>query len=103
MVTGSQFREMALSFADAIEGGHFDVTDFRVKGRIFATWREKDGRAVLKLEPDQQQLLIETSGPALSPVDGSWGQKGWTRVALDIIDEATLRHAMAMAWQRLSR
>ncbi|KQZ26754.1 hypothetical protein ASD50_04100 [Mesorhizobium sp. Root552] len=103
MVTGSRFRDMALSFAGAVEGGHFDVTDFRVKGRIFATWRDKDSRAVLKLAPDQQKLLMETSRTVFSPVDGSWGQKGWTKVALDIADEATLHHAMKMAWSTLAR
>ena len=102
MITNSQFWRMALSFDGAIEGGHFDVTDFRVKGRIFATWRDKDGRAVLKLAPDQQKLLMETTGTVFSPVAGSWGQKGWTRVALEAADEATLRHAMTMAWQTVS-
>lgn len=102
MITKSQFRDLALSFAGAVQAGHFDVTDFRVKGRIFATWRDKDSRAVLKLAPDQQKLLMETSGAVFSPVAGSWGQKGWTRVALDIADEATLRHAMTMAWQNVS-
>ncbi|OJU50564.1 MAG: hypothetical protein BGO03_19090 [Mesorhizobium sp. 61-13] len=103
MITKSQFRDMALSFAGAVQAGHFDVTDFRVKGRIFATWRDKDGRAVLKLAPDQQNLLMETSAAVFSPVAGSWGQKGWTRVALDIADEATLRHAMTLAWQTVAR
>lgn len=102
MTTGQQFRDMALSFEGAAEGSHFDVTDFRVKGRIFATWRESDGRAVLKLAPDQQSLLMETSADIFSPAAGAWGRKGWTEVALAGADEATLRHAMTMAWRSVA-
>lgn len=102
MVSAEEYRTMALGFAEAEQGGHFDVTDFRVRGRIFATWREKDGRAVLKLTPDQQQLLRETAGSLFEPAAGSWGLKGWTLVALDRIDATTLRHAMEMAWRNVA-
>jgi hypothetical protein len=93
---------MALDFPEAGQVGHFDVTDFRVRGKIFATLREKNGRAVLNLAPDQQKLLLETSGDQFAPVAGSWGQKGWTAVMLDKADEETVRHAMAMAWRSVA-
>ena len=102
MLSTSDFRHTALGFPETIEGGHFDVADFRVRGRIFATLREADGRAVLKLAPDQQQLLIETAPGMFTPVPGSWGIKGWTMVALDLADEPTLRHAMTMAWKSVA-
>lgn len=102
MVSAEDFRTMALGFPKTEQGGHFDVTDFRVRGKIFATWREKDGRAVLKLTPDQQQLFKETAAGLLTPVAGSWGLKGWTRVALESIDAATLGHAMEMAWRNVA-
>lgn len=93
-----EFRALALGFTEAVEAGHFDTADFRVRGKIFATLRQADGRAVLKLSPDQQQLLMETAPGQFEPVKGSWGQKGWTRVVLDRADEATVRHAMEYAW-----
>jgi hypothetical protein len=99
MTSAEDFRAMALGLPEAEQGGHFDVTDFRVRGKIFATWREKDGRAVLKLTPDQQQLFKETAAGLFTPAAGSWGLKGWTLVVLDRIDAATLGHAMAMAWR----
>jgi hypothetical protein len=70
-----------------------------VRGKIFATLRPKDGRAVLKLAPDQQKLLMETSGARFAPVPGSWGLKGWTQVMLGKADEEVVRHAMSMAWR----
>ena len=102
MMTQAQFRDLALGFRGSVQGSHFDVTDFRVGGKIFATLREHDGRAVLKLSPDEQQLLMETSAGLFEPVKGSWGNKGWTRVRLDQADQATVRHAMTMAWKSVA-
>ena len=97
-----EFRRLALTFPGAVASGHFDVADFRVRGKIFATLREADGRAVLKLSPDEQKLLMETAPGLFEPVKGSWGQKGWTRVVLDRADEATVRHAMEYAWRSVA-
>jgi hypothetical protein len=102
MLTEKQFMEMALSFPAVEQGSHFDVTDFRVRGTIFATYREKDGRAVLKLSPDQQRLFLETAKGMLEPVPGSWGGKGWTLAILQRIDADTLRHAMSLAWRSVA-
>jgi predicted DNA-binding protein (MmcQ/YjbR family) len=102
MITQAQFRDLALGFPGSAQGSHFDVTDFRVGGKIFATLRESDGRAVLKLSHDEQQLLMTTSSQLFQPVKGSWGAKGWTRVILDQADEATIRHAMTMAWKSVA-
>lgn len=97
-----EFRALALAFPEAVESSHFDTADFRVRGKIFATLREADGRAVLKLSPDEQQLLMETSPGLFEPVKGSWGQKGWTRIDLDRADADTARHAMGIAWRSVA-
>lgn len=102
MLTQECFRELALGFPEAAQGSHFDVTDFRVRGKIFATLRPKDGRAVVKLSPDEQRLLMETAAGLFEPIPGSWGQKGWTRVILEKADEETVRHAMAMGWRSVA-
>ena len=101
-MTGDEFRALALTFPEAVEAGHFDTADFRVRGKIFATLRAADCRAVLKLSPDEQQLLMATSPGQFEPVNGSWGLKGWTRVLLDHADEATVRHAMGFAWKSVA-
>ena len=101
-MTGDEFRALALTFPEATEAGHFDTADFRVRGKIFATLRAADCRAVLKLSPGEQQLLMATSPGQFEPVNGSWGLKGWTRVKLDRADEATVRHAMGFAWRSVA-
>ena len=70
-----------------------------MRNKIFATLRSADGRAVLKLSPDEQQLVMAASPGVFEPVKGSWGLRGWTRVALDRADTPTVRHAMGMAWR----
>ena len=97
-----RFRILALGFPHAQESSHFDAADFRVGGKIFATLRTTDNRAVLKLSPDEQRLRMETAADMFEPVKGFWGQKGWTRVILDAADEATVRHAMATAWRSVA-
>jgi hypothetical protein len=43
-MTGTDFRRIALSMPEAVEGAHFGNADFRVDGKIFATLAlEKDG------------------------------------------------------------
>ena len=103
MMEQDEFRALALTFPEAVEQSHFDTADFRVRNKIFATLRAADGRAVLKLSPDEQQLVMATSPVMFAPVNGSWGLKGWTRVALDHADPDTVHHAMGMAWRSVAR
>lgn len=101
-MTADEFRALALSFPQAAEGSHFDTADFRVGKKIFATLRESDGRAVLKLSLDEQQLLMETGRGIFVPIKGSWGMKGWTQIMLEQADAETVRHAMALAWKSVA-
>lgn len=76
--------------------------DFRVGGRIFATLREADGRAVVKLSAGDQQLFIEMNPDALAPVPGSWGQKGWIRIDLTIADADLIARLLDRAWSEVA-
>lgn len=99
-MTADEFRALALAFPQAAEGSHFDTADFRVGKKIFATLRESDSRAVLKLSPDEQLLL--TGRGIFVPIKGSWGLKGWTQIMLDRADAETVRHAMSFAWKSVA-
>lgn len=98
-MTPSQFRRIALSLPDAVEGAHMDHADFRVGDKIFATLGHPDpAYGVVQLKPDQQALLVETSPKVFTPVPGGWGRQGSTHVRLAAADAATLRNALTMAW-----
>lgn len=98
-MTPAAFQKLALSLPEAVESSHFDVPDFRVGGKIFATAGRIDGKAVLKLTSDQQQLLCEAEPDMFQPVPGGWGRKGWTNLVLANADAKTAKSALWMAWR----
>ena len=100
-MTTEQFREMALSFPEAVEAAHMGHPDFRVGGKIFATLGyPNDTRAVLVLLPDEQKEVISQHPEMFEPVPGGWGRHGSTQVLLTQITRPVLKAAMKKAWQR---
>src|SRR5438876_1888388 len=84
---------------ETAEGSHFNVPDFRVAGKIFATLGyEKEGFGVLLLTPDQQAGMVGDAPELFSPVPGGWGRKGSTRVSLKTTPEI-LEGALRTAWR----
>jgi hypothetical protein len=98
-MTPAAFQKIALSLPEAAASSHFDVPDFRVGGKIFATAGRIDGKAVLKLTRDQQQMLCEAEPDMFEPVQGGWGRQGWTNLTLANTDTKTARSALWMAWR----
>lgn len=92
---------MALRLPETAEGRHFEVPDFRVAGKIFATLGlQKQGYGVLLLTPEQQAGMVADAPEVFSPVPGGWGQKGSTRVLLSKVNADVLESALRMAWIR---
>jgi len=102
MITQAEYRALALSLPEAVESSHFETADFRVRNKIFATLRENTGRAVVKLTPDEQRLLVETMPDMLAPIAGGWGQKGWTGLDLDAASEDEALHVLKIAWRNVA-
>ncbi len=99
IMTLAGFSKIALSMPEAEASSHFDVPDYRVAGKIFATAGKMDGKAVLKLTPDQQQMLCESEPEMFHPVESTWGRKGWTNLVLSKADAKTAKSAIWMAWK----
>lgn len=98
-MTAANFRRLALSLPDTAEGSHFQVADFRVGGKIFATLAyQKEGCGVLLLTPEQQAGLIEDAPGMFLPVPNKWGEKGSTLVRLAKVTPDILEGALRMAW-----
>jgi hypothetical protein len=91
------FRAVALSLPEAVEQPHFERASFRVRNRIFATLRESDGQAVVKLPPEEQAALVAMRPGvyAITP----WGRQGWTSVDLGRADPGELRELILEAWR----
>lgn len=99
-VTVATFRRLALSLPEASEGAHMGHADFRVRNKIFATLGSPDpGWGMVKLTPEQQQILVEAEPAMFKPAAGAWGRGGSTNVRLAAVDAATLESALGMAWR----
>src|SRR5512132_1078961 len=63
-MTPNEFRELALSFTEAIESAHMHHADFRVGGRIFATlgYPDQDSATVKLTREEQIQFVRENPG-----------------------------------------
>ena len=98
------FRRIALGFAGAVERAHGGHPDFRTaKGKVFASLGYP-GRewGVVKLTPEQQQMLVSAEPGIFEPVNGTWGLRGNTKVRLSEVDGTTLRSALGMAFGNVS-
>src|SRR5712691_12723343 len=103
VLSPEDFRCIALSMVDAIEGAHMGHPDFRVNGRIFATLHPDHEWGMVKLTPDQQQKFVRQNPATFVPESGAWGRAGCTRVRLDLVDEDVLGEVMTLAWQNTAK
>jgi hypothetical protein len=102
-MTPNEFRELALSFPEAIESAHMHHPDFRVGGRIFATLGYPDEDwAMVKLSGDDQKEFVRASPDVFKPVKGAWGQQGATQVYLPAATLDIVREALTAAWRKTS-
>ncbi len=98
-MTSNEFRELALSFPEAIESAHMHHPDFRVGGRIFGTLGYPDeNSAMVKLSPDDQKEFVRTR-PGITPVKGAWGRQGATNINLPAVTIKIAREALTAAWR----
>lgn len=99
-MTPNDFRKLALSFPETEERAHMNHPDFRVAGKIFATLGYPNtDRAMVKVTPVEQEMLVRNDPSIFSPVNGAWGRQGSTSVNLKAAEKTTMRRALAAAWQ----
>ena len=99
-MTSNRFRELALSFPEAIESAHMRHPDFRVAGKIFATLGYPDENcAMVKLSTDDQKEFVRTSPGIFIPVKGAWGRQGATTIYLPAATLNTVHEALTAAWR----
>jgi hypothetical protein len=98
-MTPAQFRRVALSLPEAVEGSHMGHPDFRVGGKIFATLGPDETWAMVKLTPNQQAERVAKHPKAFEPFNGAWGRRGATKVILKSATKASLTTALVAAWK----
>jgi hypothetical protein len=99
-MTPNDFRKLALSFPETEERAHMNHPDFRVAGKIFATLGYPNtDRAMVKVTPVEQEMLVRDEPSIFSPVNGAWGRQGCTSVNLKAAKKTKMHLALAAAWQ----
>ena len=100
MLRIDDFRRLALTMPQAVEGAHMGHADFRIKGKIFASlYGQEKGLAMVKLKPEQQRQVIKEHPTMFAPISGGWGRQGATQVQLNEASAGTLRAALMTAWR----
>jgi hypothetical protein len=98
MVNIETFRQLALSFPEAVELPHFELTSFRTKKKIFATYHQKINRAMLKLPLVDQSVFCSYDNTVFFPVPGFWGSNGSTFVELEKVKKHVFKDALTIAY-----
>jgi hypothetical protein len=97
MVSVAAFRKLALGLPEAVEAPHFELASFRAKGKIFATLSEKEARAMVKLTPEQQEMMTGAEPKIFERIPNAWGDKGATWMHLRAADQKTALSALQTA------
>jgi hypothetical protein len=99
-MTPNEFRELALTFPEAIEAAHMHHPDFRVGGRIFATLGYPDeDSATVKLSSKEQKQFVRSNPCVFKPAKGAWGRQGSTIIYLPSAKIEIVRDALTAAWR----
>ncbi|OGU64535.1 MAG: hypothetical protein A2499_01605 [Stygiobacter sp. RIFOXYC12_FULL_38_8] len=102
MISIDVLRQLAMQFPDTTEEPHFEKISFRVNKKIFATFDEKNDRAVVKLSLTDQSVFCSFDKAIMYPVKGTWGGQGWTVVELNKVKRAMLKDALKSAYQNVA-
>lgn len=98
MIDFKTFRHLALSFPGTEMLPHFHLISFRYNKKIFATYHEKDNRAMLKLSPADQSVFCSYNKEIFSSVPGVWGKQGSTFVDLKKVRKDVFKNALKTAY-----
>ena len=92
-------RQFALSLPEATEEPHFDMTSFRVRGKIFAT-APPDGAHLHVFVDEAEAQACAAEDPAAFELLW-WGKKlSGVRVVLDSAALARVRELLEESWRR---
>jgi hypothetical protein len=100
-MTPDDFRDLALSFPEAVEASHMGHADFRVGGKIFATLGHPDAdHGAVTLPPEEQAYFVKAHAAAFTPANGAWGRAGSTIVRLAKANREAVGAALEAAWRK---
>ena len=98
MLTISEARRLALSFAEVTEEDHHGIPSFRVRGKIFATVPDAD-HVRLMFDPDVARVIVRADPDACEEL--WWGKRlSGVTVGLARADHRRFADLLEDAWRR---
>ena len=103
-MTEADFDAMAAGMPQATYADHFGMGAWKVAGKkIFACpSATRGGRAVLKLTPEQQEMLCAAEPSIFQIQANAWAKQGWTDFVVGAADETTAKSALWTAWRNVA-
>ena len=102
MVSIATARQSALSLPEVEEHSHFQIPDFRVRKKIFATIHEDKHLVMVKLSLVDQSVFCAFDRQVIYPVPGGWGRQGATFIELRKVKKSMLVDALTTAWKNVA-
>ena len=102
MVSIETFRKIALSFPEATQEPHLEITSFRVNKKIFATLNVKEKRGTILLSDIDQDVFCIYDNNVMYPVPNKWGKQGWTHINLKTIRKEMCIDALTTAYCKVA-
>jgi hypothetical protein len=98
-VTFDDVRRLAMEFPEATEEPHFEMTSFRIKGRIFAT--APAGGEFLHIFVDENEVRASVAADPETFSELWWGKRlSGLRVTVASADAADVKELLTEAWLR---
>jgi hypothetical protein len=103
-MTDEEFDAVARSLPEVTLADHHGRGAYKVAGKkIFAgPSSTRKGRGILKLTPEQQEMMCEAEPSIFRSPGATWGSQGWTEFAVAAADEPTARSALWTAWRNVA-
>lgn len=102
MITGETLILLVDNFPEVEQQAHFHKTAFKVRKKIFCTFDEQAGTAVVKLSEIDQSAFSSFDQEIIRPVNGGWGKMGWTEVVLNKVPLDTLQDILKTAYNTVA-
>ncbi|HEY1617916.1 MAG TPA: MmcQ/YjbR family DNA-binding protein [Streptosporangiaceae bacterium] len=99
MITVDQVRDRAMALPGVSEEPHFDMTSFRVLGRIFATVAADEARLHVFMDEDEARACAAEDPVAFEPL--RWGRRiRGVRVLLTTAPPDRVLELIEESWRR---
>lgn len=102
MVSIESAKKAALSLPEAEAKKHFDLPDFRVKNKIFASLHSDKNYIMVKLSLVDQSVFCSYNTAVIFAVPDGWGRQGATFIDLKKIKKEMLLDALTCAWKNVA-